>query len=163
MCLAKGISGGYLPLAATLTTEALFETFLGPTTERRTFFHGHTYTGNPLACAAGLASLQVFKDEQTLDRVQASSAHLSEILASRIAPLPAVREIRQRGLMVGIELQERSGRLVGNEVCRAARKHGILLRPLGSVVVLMPPLSFHVEQFDWLIAALRDSIIEIGG
>src|SRR5262249_41026292 len=106
MCLAKGLTGGYLPLAATLATEAIYEGFLGAFAEFRTFFHGHTYTGNPLACAAGLATLDIFESEQTLAALQPKIALLAELLAERIAPLDPVREIRRQGFMVGIELEE---------------------------------------------------------
>ena len=103
LCVAKGMTGGYLPLAATLTTEAIYEGFLGEFHEFRTFFHGHTYTGNPLACAAALATLDVFEEERTLERLQPKIA-LLEALLGDVAALPAVREVRQRGFMVGIEL-----------------------------------------------------------
>src|SRR5213080_872644 len=104
MCLAKGISGGYLPLAATLTTEEIFAAFLGPYEDFRAFFHGHTYTGNPLGCAVGLASLAVFREARTLELLDARVARLAERLAADVAPLPHVGDIRQQGVMVGIEL-----------------------------------------------------------
>jgi len=169
LCVAKGITGGYLPLAATLTTEDLFTTFLGPAAERRTFFHGHTYTGNALACAVALASIALFEAEQVLARVQANAAHLAVRLESRLGPLRSVREIRQRGYMIGIELEDPDGppltpaRALGAEVCMAVRRRGAILRPLGNVVVLMPPLSFHVEQLDRLIEWTREAILEVCG
>ncbi len=145
LCLAKGISGGYLPLAATLATEEIYEAFLGDPAEGKTFFHGHTYTGNPLGCAAGIASLDLFEANNVLGNVQANA----EILREELAPLadhPHVGEIRQKGIMVGIELvRERSGqqpfspdRRTGHRVTLAARRRGVILRPLGDVVVLMP-------------------------
>src|SRR4051795_2091346 len=106
LCLAKGLTGGYLPLAATLTTEAIYEGFLGAFDEFRTFFHGHTYTGNPLACAAGLATLDVFESERTLERLQPKIARLAEQLDEHVAPLDVVREIRRCGFMTGIELRD---------------------------------------------------------
>src|SRR3954464_14549008 len=106
LCLAKGLTGGYLPLAATLTTEAIYEGFLGAFDEFRTFFHGHTYTGNPLACAAANATLDVFESERTLERLQPKIAMLAGTLAERIEPLGAVREVRRCGFMVGIELAD---------------------------------------------------------
>ena len=104
MCVAKGITGGYLPLAATLTTESVYEAFLGEHAEFQTFFHGHTYTGNPLACAAALATLDVFESERTLERLAPKIALLGALLDEHVAPLPTVAEIRRRGFMTGIEL-----------------------------------------------------------
>src|SRR5436305_468846 len=141
MCVAKGLTGGYLPLAATLTTEAIYEGFLGAHSEFRTFFHGHTYTGNPLACAAALATLDVFESERTLAQLQPKIDVLAAALAEQVEPLGAVREIRQRGFMVGIELEDFPLEArVGHQVTRAARRRGVMIRPLGDVVVLMPPL-----------------------
>ena len=170
MCLAKGITGGYLPLAATLTTEEIHQSFLGPFESKRTFFHGHTYTGNALACAAALANLKLFDEEQTLAHVQAMAARLAEGLAS-IARLPHVGEVRQRGLMIGIELvrdratQEEYGyaERIGHRVCLAARKREVLLRPLGNVLVLMPPLAIQPQEVDLLLDAVRESIVEVTG
>jgi len=168
MCLAKGISGGYLPLAATLATERIYEAFLGKTEESRTFFHGHTYTGNALACAAGLASLDIFEKEHVLDRI----GRLAEMLAERLRPAAAmdhVGQVRQRGLMVGIELvADRATRQPypaaerrGWRVCLAARKHGVWIRPLGDVVVLMPPYCISDDSLARLTEALRQSIAEV--
>ncbi len=106
MNVAKGLTGGYLPLAATLATERIYEGFLGKFEEFRTFFHGHTYTGNPLACAAAIATLQVFEDEGTLDALAPKIELLGELLAEHVAPLDCVAEIRRRGTMVGIELTD---------------------------------------------------------
>ena len=141
LCLAKGITGGYLPLAATLTTERIYEGFLGEFQEFRAFFHGHTYTGNPLACAAALATLDVFRDERTLERLRPKI----ELLGALLGPLaahPAVREVRRCGFMVGIELDEFPLELrMGHRVTLEARRRGAIIRPLGDVVVLMPPLA----------------------
>ncbi len=141
LCLAKGITGGYLPLAATLASERVYEGFLGEFEEFRTFFHGHTYTGNPLACAAAIASLDVFRDEDTLGEL----AGKIELLAGLLEPLaahPAVREIRRVGFMVGIELEEFPLPVrMGHRVTLEARSRGAIVRPLGDVVVLMPPLA----------------------
>src|SRR5262245_26582832 len=143
MCVAKGITGGYLPLAATLTTEAVFNAFLGRHEEFRAFFHGHTYTGNPLACAAGLANLQVFRDERTLERLEGKIAQLATRLAADVSPLPHVGEVRQQGIMVGIELVTHrptrdaygAAARIGQRVVRAARARGVIIRPLGNVIV----------------------------
>ena len=139
LCLAKGITGGYLPLAATLATERIYEGFLGEHEEFRTFFHGHTYTGNPLACAAALATLGLFDQESTLERLQPKIELLADLLEP-VAVLPAVAEVRQRGFMVGIELAgfPLEARM-GHQVTLEARRRGAIVRPLGDVVVLMPP------------------------
>lgn len=145
LCIAKGISGGYLPLGATLTTDRIFEAFLGDPWQGRTFFHGHTYTGNPLGCAAGLASLQLFEEASVLANV----AECSQLICEKLSPMqqhPHVLEIRQKGLMVGIEMvrdretQEPfdSKLRLGHQVTLAARQRGVIIRPLGDVVVLMP-------------------------
>jgi adenosylmethionine-8-amino-7-oxononanoate aminotransferase len=168
LCLAKGLTGGYLPLAATLATDRVYEGFLGAVQDKRTFFHGHSYTGNPLACAAALASLDLFESENILERIKPVIATLTEKLAS-IAELEHVGEVRQRGMMIGIELvRDRSSRAeypygerVGHRVCLAARKRGVLLRPLGNVVVLMPPLSLTVAEAGWLGDVVKDSIDEV--
>jgi adenosylmethionine-8-amino-7-oxononanoate aminotransferase len=161
MCLGKGITGGYLALAATLTTERIYEGFLGAAEEARTFFHGHTYTGNPLACATGVASLEVFARERTLERLAPKIELLERLLAQRIAVLPGVVEVRQRGFMVGIELIQRppSERL-GHSVTLAARRRGAIIRPLGDVVVLMPPLTISEADLRRLVAIAAASIAE---
>jgi len=170
LCVAKGISGGYLPLAATLATERIYGAFLGEYKDYRTFFHGHTYTGNALACAAGIASLDIFEKDHVLDRVAA----LAEMLARRlglIAELPHVGQVRRRGLMVGIELvADRPTRRAypaeerrGWRVCLAARKHGVWIRPLGDVVVLMPPYCISDDSLGRLVDAVREGIAEVSG
>jgi adenosylmethionine-8-amino-7-oxononanoate aminotransferase len=165
LCLAKGISGGYLPLAATLATDEIYKAFIGSFSEKKTFFHGHTYTGNPLACAAGIASLEIFQRERVLEnldrKIERLRLRLSELRS------PNIREIRQRGLMIGIELQRADGtdyafeEAIGARVCAAVRKRGVILRPLGPVVVLMPPLSITDEEIDLLVHATGESILEI--
>ena len=165
LCLAKGLTGGYLPLAATLTNDRVYGAFLGRFDEVKTFFHGHTYTGNPLACAAALANLALFESEQTLAQMKPVEAELAQGL-TRIAALPHVGEVRRRGFMVGVELvKDRATKeefpfaeRVGFQVCQAARKHGVLLRPLGNVVVLMPPLSLTLDEARLLIDALESAI-----
>jgi adenosylmethionine-8-amino-7-oxononanoate aminotransferase len=168
LCVAKGITGGYLPLAATLATDTIYEAFLGSHAEQKTFFHGHTYTGNPLACAAALASLELFERDNVLADLAPKIAQLSTLLEERIAPLAHVGQIRQRGFMVGIELvQERASKAeypyqsaIGARVCRAVRRHGVILRPLGSVIVLMPPLSTTPAELTALVEATRAAILE---
>jgi adenosylmethionine---8-amino-7-oxononanoate aminotransferase len=158
LCLAKGITGGYLPLAATLATERIYEGFLGEFEEFRTFFHGHTYTGNPLACAAALATLDVFEEERTLERL----APKVELLGALLEPLaghPAVREVRRCGFVSGIELVDFPLPLrMGHRVTLEARRRGAIVRPLGDVLVLMPPLAISAGELRRLVAITGDAI-----
>jgi adenosylmethionine-8-amino-7-oxononanoate aminotransferase len=164
MCVAKGLTGGYLPLAATLATERIYEGFLGRFEEFRTFFHGHTYTGNPLACAAALATLDVFAGERTLQRLPARIDVLHRALDARIAPLAAVAEIRRRGLMVGIELaSEDPADRLGHAVTLAARERGAIVRPLGDVVVLMPAPSMPEAELERLVTVTAEAICAVTG
>jgi adenosylmethionine-8-amino-7-oxononanoate aminotransferase len=158
MCVAKGLTGGYLPLAATLTTERVYEGFLGRFEDFRTFFHGHTYTGNPLACAAALANLRLFEQEQTLARLEPKIQLLAELLEP-IAALAGVREVRRRGFMVGIELDGFPvDARIGHQVTLEARRRGAIVRPLGDVVVLMPPLAIEGRQLAKLVGIVGESI-----
>ena len=159
LCLAKGITGGYLPLAATLTTQKVFDGFLFDYKEQKTFFHGHTYTGNPLACAAALANLEVFQKERTLIKLGPKIKFLAKSL-KMFYNLPSVVEVRQRGFMVGIELRGCLEDRRGARVCQLVRKYGVILRPLGNVIVLMPPLSISVEELDFLLMATYRAIEE---
>jgi adenosylmethionine-8-amino-7-oxononanoate aminotransferase len=164
MCVAKGITGGYLPLAATLTTEAVYRAFLGEHQEYKTFFHGHTYTGNPLACAAALATLDVFESERTLERLAPKIDRLGELLETLVAPLPAVAEVRRRGFMTGIELMPFAPEArMGHQVTLAARRRGAIVRPLGDVVVLMPPLSITEAELTRLVEITAAAIDEVAG
>jgi adenosylmethionine-8-amino-7-oxononanoate aminotransferase len=161
LCVGKGLTGGYLPLAATLTTETIYEGFLGRADESRTFFHGHTYTGNPLACAAGIATLETFERERTLERAAGNIELLRRQLERRIAPLEAVADVRQRGLMVGIELtEERPDERLGQRVTEAARGRGAIIRPLGNVIVLMPAPAMSGADLLRLVAITASSIEE---
>ncbi len=157
MCLAKGITGGYLPLAATLSTSRIYEAFLAPKTAGKTFFHGHTYTGNALACAAAIANLEVFALEDTLVALPSKIEHLHKSL-STLRDSQAVGDIRQRGLMVGVDLAVQG---TGHQVCMLAREHGVIIRNLGDVVVLMPPLSITLDEIDILMTALQESITSV--
>ena len=158
MCVAKGLTGGYMPLAATLATERIYEGFLGTPEEQRTFFHGHTYTGNPLACAAALANLEAFESERTIERLQPKIRLLWELLES-IAELPGVAEVRGRGFMVGIDLGEHEPALrVGHRVTLEARRRGAIVRPLGDTVVLMPPLSISSAELRRLVGITGEAI-----
>ena len=158
LCLAKGLTGGYLPLAATLASERIYEGFLGEHEEFRTFFHGHTYTGNPLACAAALATLDLFEQERTLERLRPKIDLLGELLEP-IAAHPAVAEVRRRGLMTGIELADHPVELrMGHRVTLEARSRGAIVRPLGDVVVLMPPLAIAEPELRRLVSITAEAI-----
>jgi adenosylmethionine-8-amino-7-oxononanoate aminotransferase len=168
LCLAKGLTAGYLPMAATLTTERVWNAFLGTHAERKTFFHGHTYGGNPLAAAVGLASLDVFRDERVLESLPPKIARLREHV-ERLARLNHVGAVRQCGLVAGLDLvaDKHTGtpypweQKRGTRACLAARSHGALLRQLGDVVVLMPPLCVSLEEIDLLAAAVAAGIREV--
>jgi adenosylmethionine-8-amino-7-oxononanoate aminotransferase len=166
MCLGKGITGGYLPLAATLATEEIFSAFLAPYEQFNTFFHGHTYTGNALACAVACASLRLFERDGVLARVNQSAVQLESLLAEHIAPLAHVGDIRQLGLMVGIELvRDRAQRTayevaerIGARVCQRMRQDGIIIRPLGPVAILMPPLGVTKDELEHLVCSCSAAI-----
>ncbi len=165
LCLSKGITGGYLPLAATLTTEKVFNGFLGAFDSSKTFFHGHTYTGNPLACSVAIENIDLFEKEKTLQRMQGKIALLKREL-QRFSDLPHVGEVRQRGFMVGIELvKSRKTKKpyvpkekIGQKVIWEARRHGVIIRPLGDVIVLMPPLAIEETTLKRLIDVTYESI-----
>ncbi len=167
LCLAKGLTGGYLPLAATLVTDEIYSAFLGAPHEGRTFFHGHTYTGNPLACAAALASLELFEKNDVLANVRANADRLSRRLRE-LTEHPHVGEVRQKGIMAGIELVRdritqapfHAARRTGHLVTLAARKRGVVIRPLGDVVVLMPAPAMPGHLVDELCDAAFAAIDE---
>ncbi|MBI3091031.1 MAG: adenosylmethionine--8-amino-7-oxononanoate transaminase [Candidatus Tectomicrobia bacterium] len=167
LAMGKGVAAGYLPLAATLTTERIYEAFLGAPAEQKTFFHGHTFTGNPLACAAALASLDLFEKTNLVQAVREKSA----LLAAWLQPLRrrrSVGDIRQRGLLAGIELvRQRDSRApfppeltIGHRVTLAARRRGAIVRPLGHVVVLMPPLAIEPDLLRELVDIVDQAIAE---
>jgi len=158
LCLGKGLTNGYMPLAATLTTERVYEGFLGEHQDYRTFFHGHTFTGNPLACAAAIASLEVFEQESTMLRLQPKIRLLHDILGP-VAEMEEVAEVRGRGFMVGIDLGEHDPSLrMGHRVTLEARERGAIVRPLGDTVVLMPPLAISKEDLVRLVEITVSSI-----
>jgi adenosylmethionine-8-amino-7-oxononanoate aminotransferase len=165
MTVAKGITGGYLPLAATLTTEDIYVGFLGEHKELRTFFHGHTYTGNPLACAAAIANIDLFRKEKTLQRLKPKNTFLAKRLAE-VRKLVHVGEVRQKGFMVGIELVKNKltkepytlEEKVGFRVVQECRKHGLIIRPLGNVIVLMPPLSMSLQELGRMLDIVYGAI-----
>ncbi len=165
MCLGKGITGGYLPLAATLTTEEVFNAFLGEFGELKHFYHGHTYTGNNLACAVALANLEVFEEERTLEKLQPKIEHLRKTL-EEFWELKHVGDVRQLGFMAGIELVKDKktgerfpyGERTGFKVAYKCRERGVFLRPLGDVMVLMMPLVISIEEMDHVLDTLKWAI-----
>ena len=168
MTLAKGISGGYLPLAATLTTQKIFDGFFGKYEEFKTFFHGHTYTGNPLACAVSLSNMELFEENRVIEKLGPGIKRLTENL-EQFKLLDHVGEVRQRGVMIGIELvAHRDSKepypteaRIGNKVIMEARKQGLIIRPLGDVIVLMPPLGISMDEIDRLCEITYDSICTV--
>ena len=165
LCLAKGLTAGYLPLAATLTTDRVFRAFHdAPTREGRTFFYGHSYTANALGCAAALENLAIFHEENTLAALQPKIRRLDELLRGRLAPLPTVREVRRCGFIAGIELATNDpAALTGARVCEAARAFGLLTRPIRDVLVLMLPYGVDDGQIEAAVEALRRGIGEVMG
>jgi adenosylmethionine-8-amino-7-oxononanoate aminotransferase len=168
LCIAKSVTGGYLPLAATLTSEKIYRAFLGKFDEFKHFFHGHTYTANPLACAVALANLELYRKEKLLHKIRQRTKEL----AAGLEPLkahPHVKEIRQVGLMAGIELIKdkkrgipyEPGKRMGMAVCDAALQKGVWLRPLGDVIVIMPPLAISAKELQIVIRAVTEAIREI--
>lgn len=166
LCLAKGLSGGYLPLAATLATESIYEEFLGEYDELKTFFYGHSYCGNPLGCAAALASLEIFEEENTLEGLKEKIVLLRDLLQG-VGQLANVGEIRQCGFIAGIEIcREKGGPFpwqeqTGARVCLAARKYGLLTRPILDTIVLMPPLCTTGPQLERAVDAVRRAIHDV--
>jgi adenosylmethionine-8-amino-7-oxononanoate aminotransferase len=168
MAISKGITGGYLPLAATLTTQAIYDAFLGEYSEFKTFFHGHSYTGNPLGCAAAIANLEIFEEERVLEQLQPKIGFIKEALKPW-KRWPHVGEIRQAGFMIGIELIANKKKKVpypiemrvGGQVCKEAKRNGVLLRPLGNVIVLIPPLSITIPELKKLISVVGAAIQKV--
>ena len=165
MALGKGLTGGYLPVAATLSCDKVYDAFLGDYSEKKTFFHGHTYTGNPLGCAAALASVELFERDNVLEAVERKAASLAAKLEA-FRNISHVGDVRQLGLMVGIELVRDEGtrqpydwdERIGAKTVKEARGRGVILRPLGNVIVLMPPFCIDEEQLAQLIEITRESI-----
>ena len=170
LCLAKGLTGGMLPLAATLVTEEIYTAFLGTPEEQKTFYYGHSYTANPPACAAAIANIGIFQEENTLEKLQPKITFLSEYL-EKLRGISVVSEIRQCGFIAGIEIMRDPAtrtpfpwqELTGVRICEAARKHGLLSRPILDTLVLMPPLCTTMEQIEQAVAALRSAILEVCG
>lgn len=165
MALSKGITAGYLPLAATMTTRKVYDAFLGEYKDLKTFFHGHTFTGNPIACAAALASLDLFEQGRLLEKLSAKIDYLAQRLAA-LTQMENVGDVRQAGMIGGIELVKCKEtrepypweEKVGLRVCLEARKHGLFLRPLGNVIVIFPPLSISITELEVLMDGIEASI-----
>jgi adenosylmethionine-8-amino-7-oxononanoate aminotransferase len=165
MALSKGITGGYLPLAVTMSTQEIYDGFLGEYHELKTFFHGHTFTGNPIACAAAIASIELFAAEALLESLEPKIAYLKQRLQN-LDTLTHVGETRQIGMAAGIELvADKAAKepypwenRIGIKVCLEARKHGIFLRPLGNVIVVFPPLAISLQELEFLMDGIESSI-----
>jgi adenosylmethionine-8-amino-7-oxononanoate aminotransferase len=165
LCLAKNLTGGYLPIAATLATEKVYKAFLGSFESGRTFYHGHTFTGNQLGCAAALANLKLMEKKGFMEGVQEKSGMIKELLEPLVAH-PHVSEVRLRGMMGGIELVKNKktnepypyALKMGYRVCTEAKKMGVLLRPLGNVIVIMPPLAITKKDLAHLAEVISISI-----
>ncbi len=165
ICLAKGLTGGYLPLAVTMTSQRVFDGFLGDASEGRTLYYGHSYTGNQLGCAAALASLEVFREEKVLEQLPAKVEYFGQQLQS-LLEMKHVAEVRQCGMMAGIDIvlqkepriEYEASEKMGVRICCDARRHELLTRPIGNTLVLMPPLCVTMAQVDLMVAALRSSI-----
>lgn len=171
LCMAKGITGGYLPLAATLSSEEIFSAFLGEYKDYRTFFHGHTYTGNPLGCAAALANLELFERDAVLEKMQPRIMTIRERLENEFLKLSHVSDVRQWGYMAGIELVEDKAnrknyaaeKRIGHKVILEARKRGVIVRPLGDIIILMPPLTMSDHELATLLDVVQDAIRTVTG
>ena len=168
LCAGKGLGGGYLPIAATLTTRKIWDAFLGEYSESRSLFHGHTFGGNPLACAASLATLRLLDEESTLQNVRERSTELEAQLRPLLSH-PQVGDVRVTGLTAAVELvRDKSSQQgyewaerMGHRVCQAALKYGVWLRPLGNVIVIMPPLCIQSEDLQLLTAGLKEAVSEV--
>lgn len=171
LVVGKGLSGGYLPISAVLTTEEIFDGFTGTPAELKTFFYGQTFCGNPLAASVSLANLKLFEKEELLSQVVTKGEHFHHELQEKITSLPHVDEVRFCGFMVGIEFTVSPGKrnpypssaLLGNRVTREARKRGAIIRPLGNVMVLMPPLCMREEELSMLVDITKDAIVAVTG
>ena len=148
LCLAKGLTGGYLPMAATLTTAKVYAAFLGA--PERAFYYGHSYTANPLGCSVALASLEIFESERTLDALRSKIVLMAKLLADLKSSCPSIIDIRQCGLIAGIEFDRDAV-----PICLAARDHGLLTRPIRNTVVLMPPLCISEDELQHAVSAIR--------
>lgn len=170
LCSAKGLTAGYLPLAATLTTDEIYETFLGDYRDFKTFFHGHTFTGNQLGCAAALANINLFEKTDLIRKIQPTIEHLKDRL-QEFYTLDHVGDVRVCGLAAGIELvrdrvtkeEYPAAEKVGMRVCQEVLRNGAMLRPLVNVIVLMPPLQITITELDGLLKIVYNAIERVTG
>ncbi len=168
MCLSKGITGGYMPLAVTIATDEIYNVFLGEFKDLKTFFHGHSYTGNPLACAAAIACLDLFEKEEVLKSLK-KKIEILETWLKEVLNLKHVGDVRNIGLMAGVELVRNKKtkkpydwtEKMGWHVTYRARDNGVFIRPLGNVIVIMPPLSISEQNLKQLLKVIKDSIVKI--
>ena len=164
LCLGKGLTGGYLPMAVTVASQRVYDAFLGADLSELTLYHGHSYSGNALAAAVALRHLQLLDEWCVLDNVRARSKQLAGRLTADVEPLAAVREVRRCGLMTGIELAPPSdGLRWGRQVSAACVRRGVLIRPLGDVIVIMPPLTITADEIDRIVDTVRAAIEEVTG
>ncbi|HEX9530424.1 MAG TPA: aminotransferase class III-fold pyridoxal phosphate-dependent enzyme, partial [Acidimicrobiales bacterium] len=164
LCLGKGLTGGYLPMSATVASQRVFDGFEGPDLSDRTLYHGHSYSGNALAAAVALRHLQLVTEGAVLKNVRARAAQLEGLLRREIGGHGGVRSVRQRGLMIGVELAPPAeGLRWGRQVCAAAVRRGVLLRPIGDVVVVMPPLTVTASEVERIVTTLAEAIAEVCG
>lgn len=169
MCIGKGLTGGYLPLSATLATEEVFSAFLGEHAEFKSFFHGHTYTGNPLGCAVALATLDIFENDAIIEKIQPKIRYLEKRMTEEVLTMAHVREVRQRGFMTGIELVADKARdepyasetRIAHQVVLAARARGVIVRPLGDTLIMLPPLSISQQELEILVDVVQAAIKEV--
>lgn len=160
MCLGKGLSGGYLPVSATIVSDEIYRSFLGEDLDRKAFYHGHTFQGNALGSAVGLAHLKAILNPAVAENVKELISVLDQLLIKHISKLSYVVEVRQRGLMVGIELKD-INKYFGRLVCKEALKNGVFLRPLGNVIVIMPPLTTKHGEIKKVVRVIKNSILEV--
>lgn len=161
MCLGKGITGGYLPMSATIANQRVFDTFLGPDLSSATLYHGHSYGGNALAAAVALRHLQLLQSTNVLENVRARSAQLGQALDERIRPSPAVRQIRLVGLMGAVELDTSADPKFARRVGASMVRRGVLSRSMGSVITIVPPLTVTTDEIDRIVAALAAALEEV--
>ena len=159
MALGKGLTGGYLPMAATAANRRVYDAFLGEDLGPKTLYHGHSYSGNALCAAVALEHLALLNEGDVMNNVAERSAQLGALLDEHVAPLSAVREVRLTGLMCGVELEP--GRRRGRAVCAAAVEQGVLLRPLGDVVIIMPPLTITAAEIERIVGVVSEAIQEV--
>ena len=164
LVLGKGLTGGYLPMSATVAADHVFASFLGPDLSEKTLYHGHSYGGNALAAAVALRHLQLLEEQDVLANVRARSDELRALLDDRLMPHPAVKDVRLEGLMGGVELAPpEDGLRWGRRVCASAVRRGVLLRPLGDVVVLMPMLTSTADEIERIVDVLVEAVDEVCG